>query len=246
MTMSHVLGCGLQKGKPEYYRGVQVEATLLPKVQVDMVVSKVPVRSCHRDRQEGPLHRSHRRRQDLRLRRGERGQGPYRRRGLRRSAGRGVSSVYMLSARGEPQESVFPSTANSQKLTPLFLLPPKGHGRHLNIEKGSGVLSWAFFLCLCFLLQAYPAKEERYSSPPLSEEETSLLSRLEDSWVVPLSVSEVRSSLLSEDWEASARLSPGCIAMTYQASKAPRVSPVGSIHLWSENGFSFCRFPTYF
>ena len=45
MTVSHVLGCGLQKGKPEYYRGVQVEATLLPKVQVDVVVSKVPVRT---------------------------------------------------------------------------------------------------------------------------------------------------------------------------------------------------------
>ena len=45
MTVSHVLGCGLQKGKPEYYRGVEVEATLLPKVQVDIVVSKVPVRT---------------------------------------------------------------------------------------------------------------------------------------------------------------------------------------------------------
>ncbi|MBR0106555.1 MAG: ammonium transporter [Lachnospiraceae bacterium] len=45
MTVSHVLGCGEQKGKPEYYRGVQVEASLLPKVQVDIVVSKVPVRS---------------------------------------------------------------------------------------------------------------------------------------------------------------------------------------------------------
>ena len=45
MTVSHVLGCGVQKGKPEYYRGVQVEANLLPKVQVDIVVSKVPVRS---------------------------------------------------------------------------------------------------------------------------------------------------------------------------------------------------------
>ena len=45
MTVSHVLGCGAQKGKPEYYRGVQIEATLLPKVQVDIVVSKVPVRS---------------------------------------------------------------------------------------------------------------------------------------------------------------------------------------------------------
>lgn len=45
MTVSHVLGCGVQKGKPEYYRGVPVEANLLPKVQVDIVVSKVPVSS---------------------------------------------------------------------------------------------------------------------------------------------------------------------------------------------------------
>ena len=45
MTVSHVLGCGVQKGKPEYYRGVQVEANLLPKVQVDIVVSAVPVRT---------------------------------------------------------------------------------------------------------------------------------------------------------------------------------------------------------
>ena len=44
MTVSHVLGCGIQKGKPEYYRGVQVEANLLPKVQVNLVVSAVPVR----------------------------------------------------------------------------------------------------------------------------------------------------------------------------------------------------------
>ncbi len=43
MTVSHVLGCGIQGGKPEYYRGVQVETNLLPKVQVDIVVSKVPV-----------------------------------------------------------------------------------------------------------------------------------------------------------------------------------------------------------
>ena len=46
MTVTHVLGCGAQKGKPEYYRGVQVETTLLPKVQVDMVISKVPVRTA--------------------------------------------------------------------------------------------------------------------------------------------------------------------------------------------------------
>lgn len=45
MTVSHVLGCGVQGGRPEYYRGVQVETNLLPKVQVDIVVSKVPVQS---------------------------------------------------------------------------------------------------------------------------------------------------------------------------------------------------------
>lgn len=45
MTVSHVLGCGIQKGKPEYYRGVQIEPSLLPKIQVDIVVSKVPVQT---------------------------------------------------------------------------------------------------------------------------------------------------------------------------------------------------------
>ena len=45
MTVTHVMGCGIQKGKPEYYRGVEIEPTLLPKIQVEMVVSKVPVRT---------------------------------------------------------------------------------------------------------------------------------------------------------------------------------------------------------
>lgn len=45
MTVSHVLGCGIQGGQPEYYRGVRLESNLLPKVQVDIVVSKIPVRS---------------------------------------------------------------------------------------------------------------------------------------------------------------------------------------------------------
>ncbi|MCI5892969.1 MAG: ammonium transporter [Clostridiales bacterium] len=43
MTVSHVLGCGMQKGSSEYYRGVAVEATLLPKIKVDIVVCRVPV-----------------------------------------------------------------------------------------------------------------------------------------------------------------------------------------------------------
>ncbi len=45
MTVTHVMGCGTQKGKPEYYRGVEIEPSLLPKVQVEMVVSKVPVQT---------------------------------------------------------------------------------------------------------------------------------------------------------------------------------------------------------
>lgn len=44
MTVTQVLGCGLQKGKPEFYRGVPVEVNLLPKVQVEVVVCSVPVK----------------------------------------------------------------------------------------------------------------------------------------------------------------------------------------------------------
>lgn len=44
MTVTQVLGCGVQKGKTEYYRGVEVEMNLLPKVQVDIVVCKIPVK----------------------------------------------------------------------------------------------------------------------------------------------------------------------------------------------------------
>ncbi len=45
MTVTQVLGCGIQKGKPEFYRGVTVEMDLLPKIEVEIVVSKVPVRT---------------------------------------------------------------------------------------------------------------------------------------------------------------------------------------------------------
>ena len=43
MTVTNVLGCGTQKGRMEYYRGAPVETQLLPKMQVEIVVSKVPV-----------------------------------------------------------------------------------------------------------------------------------------------------------------------------------------------------------
>lgn len=45
MTVTQVLGCGMQKGHPEYYRGVEMETTLLPKIEVEIVVCKIPVRT---------------------------------------------------------------------------------------------------------------------------------------------------------------------------------------------------------
>ena len=43
MTVTQVMGCGIQKGAGEKYRGVEVDATLLPKVKVEVVISKIPV-----------------------------------------------------------------------------------------------------------------------------------------------------------------------------------------------------------
>lgn len=43
MTMTQVMGCGIQKGAGERYRGVEMDATLLPKVKIEVVVSKIPV-----------------------------------------------------------------------------------------------------------------------------------------------------------------------------------------------------------
>ncbi len=45
MTVTQVMGCGIQKGAGEMYRGVEVDATLLPKVKLEVVVSKIPVDS---------------------------------------------------------------------------------------------------------------------------------------------------------------------------------------------------------
>lgn len=45
MTVTQVMGCGVQKGAGEMYRGVEMDATLLPKVKVEIVVSKIPVDS---------------------------------------------------------------------------------------------------------------------------------------------------------------------------------------------------------
>jgi nitrogen regulatory protein P-II 1 len=43
MTVSNVLGCGVQKGHKEYYRGVTVDINLLPKIKIEIVVCEVPV-----------------------------------------------------------------------------------------------------------------------------------------------------------------------------------------------------------
>ena len=43
MTVTQVMGCGIQKGAGERYRGAELDATLLPKVKVEVVVSKIPV-----------------------------------------------------------------------------------------------------------------------------------------------------------------------------------------------------------
>ena len=43
MTVTNVLGCGVQKGTTQFYRGVEIELNLLPKMKVEIVVSKVPV-----------------------------------------------------------------------------------------------------------------------------------------------------------------------------------------------------------
>ena len=43
MTVTQVLGCGVQKGASEFYRGIPIDIQLLPKIQVEIVVAKVPV-----------------------------------------------------------------------------------------------------------------------------------------------------------------------------------------------------------
>ena len=58
MTVTQVLGFGMQRGAPEYYRGVRVDATLLPKVKVEIVISKVPVRTVI-DTAKKVLHTGH-------------------------------------------------------------------------------------------------------------------------------------------------------------------------------------------
>ena len=43
MTMTQVMGCGIQKGSGEYYRGVEIDSTLLPKIKLEVIIGKIPV-----------------------------------------------------------------------------------------------------------------------------------------------------------------------------------------------------------
>ena len=43
MTVTQVMGCGVQKGSGDMYRGVEMDATLLPKIKLEVVISKIPV-----------------------------------------------------------------------------------------------------------------------------------------------------------------------------------------------------------
>ena len=45
ITVTQVSGCGIQKGTGEKYRGVEMDVTLLPKIKLEVVVSKIPVES---------------------------------------------------------------------------------------------------------------------------------------------------------------------------------------------------------
>ena len=45
ITITNVMGCGVQKGSRSYYRGVEMDMNLLPKIKIEIVVSLVPVRT---------------------------------------------------------------------------------------------------------------------------------------------------------------------------------------------------------
>ena len=91
MTVTQVMGCGIQKGSGEKYRGAEVDATLLPKVKVEVVVSKIPVEKIIDTATKALYTGPHWRWQDLCVQRGQGGQGPHGGAGLRRPAGRRIS-----------------------------------------------------------------------------------------------------------------------------------------------------------
>ena len=44
MTVTRVLGCGMQRGRTEFYRGIPLESTLLAKIKVEVVICKIPLK----------------------------------------------------------------------------------------------------------------------------------------------------------------------------------------------------------
>ena len=58
MTVTQVMGCGIEKGAGERYRGVEIDATLLPKVKLEVVVSSIPVEDVI-DAAKEALHTGH-------------------------------------------------------------------------------------------------------------------------------------------------------------------------------------------
>lgn len=45
MTVQNVMGCGMQKGSTELYRGAPISMTLLPKIKVEIIIAKVPLQT---------------------------------------------------------------------------------------------------------------------------------------------------------------------------------------------------------
>ena len=43
ITISQVMGCGIQKGAGERYRGVEMDVTVLPKMKIEVIVGNIPV-----------------------------------------------------------------------------------------------------------------------------------------------------------------------------------------------------------
>lgn len=43
MTVTQVMGCGIQKGAGEKYRGVEMDVTVLPKIKVEVIIGSIPV-----------------------------------------------------------------------------------------------------------------------------------------------------------------------------------------------------------
>ena len=90
MTVTQVMGCGIQKGTSEKYRGVPVDTTLLPKIKVEVIVSKISVDAVVEAAKKA-LYTGHIGDGKIFcLQCDPRGQDPHRRRGLCRPAGCGV------------------------------------------------------------------------------------------------------------------------------------------------------------